>query len=68
MITTPDINKLTTKDKLILPEQIWSSLKQEGDNIESPKWHEDVLAERRRKIDNGEAELLTLDDLKKNRK
>lgn len=68
MITASELNNLSIKDKMILLEQVWSSLKQEGDNIESPKWHEEVLAERRRKIENGDAELLTIDDLKKARK
>jgi hypothetical protein len=68
MISTSELNKLSTKEKIILLEQVWSSLRQEGDSIDSPKWHEEVLAVRRRKIENGEAELLTLDDLKKGRK
>jgi putative addiction module component (TIGR02574 family) len=68
MITTSELNKLSIQDKIILLEQLWSSLKQEGDNLQSPKWHGDVLAERRRKIENGEAEYLSLDDLKSRRK
>jgi hypothetical protein len=68
MITDSELKKLSIKDKMILLEQVWSSLKQEGDKIESPKWHEDVLAERRLIIENGEAELLSLDDLKNSRK
>lgn len=68
MITASELNKLSIKDKMILLEQVWSSLIKEGDNIESPKWHEDVVAERRRKIENGGAELLSLDDLKRSRK
>ncbi len=64
MIDTSDINRLTVEDKMILIEQIWASLKHEGDALVSPSWHENVLAERRKKIDSGEARYLTLDQLR----
>lgn len=64
MIDTSDINRLTVEDKMILLEQIWSSLKQEGDALVSPSWHEDVLTERRKKIESGEASYSTIDQLR----
>jgi putative addiction module component (TIGR02574 family) len=68
MIDTSDINRLTVEDKMILIEQIWSSLKQEGDALVSPSWHEDILIERLKKIESGEASYLTLDQLRGKRK
>jgi putative addiction module component (TIGR02574 family) len=68
MIDTSDINRLTVEDKMILIEQIWSSLKQEGDALVSPSWHEDILIERLKKIESGEASYLTLDQLRGQRK
>ncbi len=65
-MTVPlELEKLSVKDRMILLEKIWSSLKQESDNLESPSWHEDVLAERRRKIESGEAEYVTLEELRR---
>jgi len=64
MIDISEINRLTVEDKMILIEQIWSSLKQEDDALVSPGWHESVLAERRRKIESGEANYVTLDQLR----
>lgn len=64
MIDTSDINRLTVEDKMILIEQIWASLKHEGDALVSPSWHEDILTERRKKIESGEARYLTLDQLR----
>jgi hypothetical protein len=65
-MTVPlELEKLSVKDRMILLEKIWSSLKQESDNLESPAWHEDVLAERRRKIESGEAEYVTLEELRR---
>jgi hypothetical protein len=42
-------------------------LEEEAD-IESPEWHQDVLKERKRKIENNEAELLSIEELKARRK
>jgi hypothetical protein len=38
-------------------------LKSDSD-IESPDWHQDVLAERRRQIDDASAEFVSLAELK----
>ncbi len=65
MIDTIELNKLSVKDRMILLEKIWSSLKQEGDALESPAWHENVLLERWRKIDKGEAEFVPIEKLQR---
>ena len=37
---------------------------QRTEDIESPEWHGEVLAARQAKVDSGEAEFLTVDQLK----
>ena len=51
-------------ERLQIMEQIWESLCQEDQTIESPSWHEGILNDRKKKIDSGEAKFLTLDQLK----
>ena len=56
---------MPVEERLQIMEQIWESLCQEDQTIESPFWHEGILNERKEKIDSGEAKFLTLDQLKK---
>ncbi len=55
---------LTNSERIELMEVIWDSLDNKDDEIESPAWHGDVLAERAAKIESGEAQFLTVDQLK----
>ena len=59
-----EIKAMPVGERLQIMEQIWESLCQEDLTIESPSWHEGLLNERKKKIDSGEAEFLTLDQLK----
>ena len=45
-------------------EAIWDSLLFDNTVIESPEWHRGVLAERKKKIEQGEAEFISIKDLK----
>ncbi|MCA1809240.1 MAG: addiction module protein [Kiritimatiellia bacterium] len=63
-MTTLEINKMPTKDKIILMEEIWDSLLHDDGEIESPAWHEDILRERMLKIQDGSAEYISIDELK----
>ena len=63
---TPEIKKMSTKYRMILLEEIWDTLRH--DEIESPPWHEPVLDERRTRIEDGEAKLIPIDDLKANKR
>jgi len=62
---TAEIKKMPAKEKLILMEEIWDSLR--SDEIESPSWHNDVISERQRKIKRGEAKFISIDELKQSR-
>lgn len=44
------------------------SLIEADDEKESPQWHLDIIEERKRRIENGTAEFISLKDLKAARK
>ena len=67
-MNTIEIKKMSTIERLKTMEAIWDSLLYDESNIESPEWHKNVLAERKSKIENGEAEFISIEKLKaKNR-
>jgi len=57
-----DVKKLPTEEKIRIMEAIWDSFEQEGDEIDSPDWHGDVLRRRRARIESGEATFLSLEE------
>ncbi len=59
-----DINNMSVAEKMYLMEQLWDSLKQNEDELASPAWHETVLKERKKRYENGELQMLSLDELK----
>ncbi len=61
---TVEIKKMSTRDRIILMEEIWDTLCRDENEIESPSWHKDVLDERRKQVENGEAKFISIDDLK----
>ena len=63
-----EIKKMSTVKRLQTLEALWDSLLHDESEIGSPEWHNDVLEERKRKIKNGKAEFITLEELKANRK
>ena len=59
-----ELVNLNAKEKIILMNTIWESLDNENCEIESPKWHEEILNSRTEKIKKGKAKTLTLEELK----
>ncbi|MBL4744679.1 MAG: addiction module protein, partial [Cycloclasticus sp.] len=45
-------------------EALWDSLTREPTGIKSPKWHEDILSNRKEKIESGNADFISLEELK----
>jgi hypothetical protein len=46
-------------------EHLWDRL--EDEDVASPAWHKDVLEERKRRYENGELKLISLEELKQMR-
>ena len=59
-----EVSRLSTAERLQAMEWLWVSLSKEQQDIESPEWHGEVLAARQAKVDSGEAQFLTVDQLK----
>ncbi|MEA1926742.1 MAG: addiction module protein [Candidatus Auribacterota bacterium] len=63
-ITLP-LDEMSTIERIQTMEELWDALCHEKKEIKSPAWHEDILINRKEKIESGSAELLTIEDLKK---
>ncbi|MCD6271650.1 MAG: addiction module protein [Deltaproteobacteria bacterium] len=66
-MNTMEIKKMSTVERLQVMEALWNSLLEEESKIVSPEWHGNILEERKRKMESGEAEFISLEELKKNR-
>ena len=63
-----DVKKMSKAERIQAMERLWDSLLYENGEIETPEWHEKVLAERKKRIENGRAEFISLSDLKKSQR
>jgi len=59
-----EIHNMGIAERLQTMEAIWDSLLHEDTEIESPSWHNDILKKRRKTIEDGNAKLTSLDELK----
>jgi len=64
MIESAQIERMSVAERLRAMEQLWDSLYRYVDDLPSPDWHRDVLAERKARAQSGEANFLTLDQLR----
>lgn len=55
MPVTLPLNEMTVAEKLQLMETLWADLSRNPDALESPDWHREVLDDRERRIEAGEA-------------
>ncbi len=66
-MNTTEIRKMSIIERLQTMEALWDSLVYDEAELESPQWHESILAERKRQIESGEAEFITIEQLKARR-
>ena len=66
-MNTIEIKKMSTIERLQAMEALWDSLMDEESEIESLQWHREIIEERKRKIENGKAEFISLEELKATR-
>ncbi|MGA7878885.1 MAG: addiction module protein [Desulfoferrobacter sp.] len=67
-MNTLEIKKMSRIERLQAMEALWDSLIHEELEFESPEWHRGILEERKRKIESGKAEFISLEKLRANRK
>lgn len=65
-MNTAEINKMPIKDRIILMEEIWNTLRKDNIELESSEWHGEILSDRRKKIEEGIANYILIDELKTN--
>jgi hypothetical protein len=65
-MTITEIKKMSTVERLRAMEELWDALCHEDQEIDSPAWHGDILEDRRKKIETGKAEFISIKDLKGN--
>ncbi|WP_295578189.1 addiction module protein [uncultured Lamprocystis sp.] len=63
-MNTNEIIKMSVAERIDALEAIWDSLMIADAKIESPDWHQDVLAERRARLRDPSAKFVSLADLK----
>jgi putative addiction module component (TIGR02574 family) len=59
-----EVSRLSKAERLQAMEWLWASLSKEQRDVESPEWHGEVLAARKAKADAGEAQFLSVEQLK----
>ncbi|MFZ2447689.1 MAG: addiction module protein [Syntrophobacteraceae bacterium] len=67
-MNTLEIKKMSRIERLQAMEALWDSLIGDEFEIESPGWHRDILEERKKKIETGKAEFISLEKLRASRK
>ena len=60
-----EIENMTQAQRLSVMEALWDVLCHEKPEPESPDWHEEILAQRRQKIESGEARFVSLEEAKR---
>ena len=63
-MTIAEISKMSVLERLETMEALWDSLTREPAGIKSPKWHEEILSDRKEKIESGNAGFISLEKLK----
>ena len=51
------LNEMTVAEKLQAMELLWDDLSRNPEDIPSPAWHEEVLADRQRQIERGPSQV-----------
>ena len=62
MIEAAEIEKMTLEQKLEVMELLWKSISEKAEEVPTPAWHEEIVAERLSKIDKGEGNFLSIDE------
>jgi len=65
MIDAVQIEQMSLAERLQTTELLWKAISDRLEELSSPAWHGELLAERAAKIERGEATFLTIDQVKK---
>jgi len=57
-----DIQKMSTPERLRSMEALWDAVCHDSEELPSPEWHRDILAESKERIESGEAKFVSIED------
>lgn len=57
-----EIDAMSHAERVETMELLWDAISRNEEECKSPDWHKDVLSERRRRLENGEAQFYTLEE------
>jgi putative addiction module component (TIGR02574 family) len=63
-MNTIEITKMSLVEKLQTIDAIWDSLIHDNGDVKSPEWHGDILSTRKKKIEEGNAEFCSIEELR----
>ena len=64
MSVTLPLNEMTLEEKLQVMDALWEDLSRSAENFKSPDWHQEVLAEREKLIESGQAKFVDWEQAK----
>ena len=62
-----ELKKMSKAERLQAMEVLWDSMLYENEGIDTAKWHESIIAQRKKMITNGTAKFISLTELKASR-
>ncbi|WP_373498409.1 addiction module protein [Desulfococcus sp.] len=62
-----ELKKLSKAERLQAMEALWNAMLHENGDMATPEWHENILAQRKKNIENGRASFISLSELKASR-
>jgi putative addiction module component (TIGR02574 family) len=65
MVTPLEIDKMTIEEKLQTMEALWDDLRQHEEALPVHDWQKEILDERERMIEKGEAQFVDWEEAKK---
>ena len=65
MIKPSEVKNLSVEEKLLLMEALWNDLSEKVESMEIPERHKEILDEREKKIQAGEAKFVDWEKAKK---
>lgn len=66
MRPTLPLEQMSVEEKILTMESLWDSLCQQTEDLESPGWHGDLLADRVAAVERGEAHFDDWETAKRN--
>lgn len=64
MSYTVPLDSLTTKEKLKVLQDIWADLRKDNKDLSLPAWHEQVINERVKLLEQGDVETFDITEAK----